>query len=139
VTDTCRLPPEHADLEYGFVERLAAVSLEIQGNMPWMLQISAISDESTDDSSEAATALLSRILIRVSGGNYVPLASGELLLAVGERGVHKLSIDYKFLIEPDEFVDSPLRIDLTYSVLPVTQDSESNRTCSVVMSPTRNR
>jgi hypothetical protein len=120
VIDTHEFSLERVDPKDGYVESLDAVSLEVRGNMPWTLEISAAQGNSEDVATETSEALLSRLLVRVSGEDYVPFTSSGLLLAVGERGVHELRIDYRFLIEPGMFDDSRSKIEVVYRVQPMT-------------------
>lgn len=120
VIDTHEFSLEGVDPEDGYIETLNAAILEVKGNMPWTLEISAAQGNSEDVSTETSEALLSRLLVRVSGGDYVPFTSSRLLLVVGGRGVHELRIDYKLLFEPGMFDDSRSKIELVYRVLPMT-------------------
>lgn len=111
--------PQANDFERGYVELRNATEFALQTNdvHPWVVMVSAESDNlgaSQDGNNRRA---LDDVLIRFGRGDYVPLSRQGSSLASGANGAYAFSANYRLRLDPQTHRQGDYGVHLLYTLI----------------------
>ena len=108
--------PTAADLAAGYIEDDDALTLVAASNIPWTVQVHAIEPNMGKSNDGTYVKPLSDFLLRVNGGRFFSIAQFDQPVASGERGVYKLTLDYRVKLDPTSYRPGNYGLTLVYTI-----------------------
>lgn len=116
VTNVVKMPePTESDFARGFIQQVNAVNLTAVSNVDWEVQVEASRDIMGTSTSGGYEKPISDLLIKVTGG-YQPVSTDPITIANGENGKHNMGVDYKILLDEEDYEPGNYKATLTYTI-----------------------
>ena len=108
--------PTAIDFARGYIEVQTALTLIATSNIPWTVKVHAVEPDMGTSDDGTYVKPLSDFSLRANDGAYSSVTRFDQSLACGDRGLHRLVIDYKVLTERESYKEGDYGLTLVYTI-----------------------
>ena len=118
VTTTYAVPePTSIDIGRGYMEEMNSVSLTVNSNIPWKVQVWTESQSMGESKDGLLRKPVSDFELREHGATYFSITNTPQILACGQRGSYEIGVDHRILLEEDCHAGN-YRLEVVYTIMP---------------------
>ncbi len=119
ITTSYTMPqPDALDLQRGYIEEMDPITLNVNSNIPWKVQVWTEDSDMGASKDGLVTKPVSDFQLRVHGGTYFSISNAPQILTSGNRGSFSIGVDYRILLGKD-YHPGDYGLDVVYTIMPM--------------------